>query len=219
MNLEKMYKHRFQPHEVKAMTAIWKVLVDDFFSRWIGRDDAVIDIGAGYCHFINQVDAKRRVAVDANPAVAENCAEGVEFFETTDLGAVDLGGAFDVAFLSNFLEHLDNADAVLTLLADTRNILKPGGRIIVLQPNFALTGAKYFDFIDHKTILTDKSLIEALELTGYRVIYVKKHFLPYTSKSALPKAPWMVRLFLKLSFLHFLVAGQSVVVATPAGED
>ncbi len=216
MNLQKMYKHRFPPEEVKAMAAIWKVLVDDFFSRWIGTDDAVIDIGAGYCNFINQVDAARRVAVDANPAVAENCAEGVEFFETTDLGAVDFGAGFDVAFLSNFLEHLENAEAVLRLLADTRKILKPGARVIVLQPNFALTGAKYFDFIDHKTILTDKSLVEALELSGYRVTYVKKHFLPYTSKSALPKAPWMVRLYLKVPLVHRFMAGQSLVVATPA---
>jgi 2-polyprenyl-3-methyl-5-hydroxy-6-metoxy-1,4-benzoquinol methylase len=120
---------------------------------------------------------------------------------------------YDVVFMSNFLEHLNSSDEVLQILECIRPLLNPGGRIIILQPNFALTGSKYFDFIDHKTILTDKSLVEAVELTGFRVEYIKKYFLPYTSKSALPKKPWMVRLYLKLPFLHYLLAGQSIVVA------
>lgn len=215
MNLDKVYKHRFSPEEVEAMAGVWRVLIDDFFARWIGKDDAVLDIGAGYCNFINHVTAARRVAIDANPAVEENCADGVEFIEASRLSGVDLGGGFDVAFMSNFLEHLDSANDVLTLLADTRKLLNPGGRVIILQPNFELTGSKYFDFIDHKTVLTDKSLVEALELTGYRVTYLKKYFLPYTSKSALPKKPWMVRLYLKMPIVHRFMAGQSVVVATP----
>ena len=189
MNLDKIYKHRFSPQEVTAMAAVWRVLIDDFFSKWITKDDAVLDIGAGYCNFINHVTASRRVAIDANPSVVENCADGVEFFEASQLTNIDLGGTFDVAFMSNFLEHLNSSNDVLTLLADTRKLLKPDGKVIILQPNFALTGSRYFDFIDHKTILTDKSLVEALELTGYTVTYLKKYFLPYTSKSALPKKP------------------------------
>ena len=147
--------------------------------------------------------------------MADNCANGVEFFEASQLTGVDFGGTFDVVFISNFLEHLNSSNDVLTLLLDTRKLLKPDGKVIILQPNFALTGSKYFDFIDHKTILTDKSLVEALELTGYRVTYLKKYFLPYTSKSALPKKPWMVRLYLKMPFIHYFMAGQSVVVAVP----
>ncbi len=215
MDLESVYKHRFSDAEKAALSGVWKVLIDDFFSKWIAADASVLDVGAGHCNFINHVQARRRVAVDANPAVARNCTEGVEFVEASSLAGVDLGEPFDVAFMSNFLEHLENSNDVLAMLASIRRQLKPDGRLIILQPNFALTGSKYFDFIDHKTILTDKSLVEAVEISGYAVAYLKKYFLPYTSKSALPKKPWMVRLYLKIPLAHYFLAGQSLVIARP----
>ena len=45
-------------------------------------------------------------------------------------------------------------------------LLKPGGRVMVLQPNIRLTGPAYWDFIDHKVALTEKSLVEAAELAA-----------------------------------------------------
>ena len=83
---------------------------------------------------------------------------------------------------------------------------------MILQPNFALVGPRYFDFIDHKTILTDASLVEALELTGFQVEEIKRRFMPYTSKSRLPKWPWLVRLYLKCPPAQFLLGKQTLVV-------
>ena len=64
---------------------------------------------------------------------------------------------FDCVFISIFLEHLDSSTQVMDLLKRVKDLLRPGGKLIILQPNFRLLGAAYFDFIDHKTILTDKS--------------------------------------------------------------
>jgi len=202
------------------MAKVWRVLIDHYFQRWVRPDDAVLDVGAGLCNFINQVRAGRKIAVDIDPAVAERCSPDVTFIECpcADLADADLGGKVDVAFVSNLLEHLDDSDAVLSLLTALRGHLNPGGRLIILQPNFALVGARYFDFVDHKTVLTDMSLIEALELTGYRITHMKRRFLPYTSKSAIPKAPWLVRLYLMMPIAHYFMGGQTLVVATPADE-
>ena len=211
-----MYGHRFDAGDRQAMEAVWRVLVDHFFQRWVGADDAVLDVGAGLCNFINLVAAGRRVAMDADPSTVERCAPGVEFLHASDLAEVDAGETFDVIFMSNFLEHLESGGQVLHFLEQARKHLKPAGRLLVLQPNFALVGAAYFDFIDHKTILTDKSLIEALELSGYDIAYVKRRFLPYTSKSSVPRAPWMVRLYLAFPPAQWLMGKQTFVVATPA---
>lgn len=216
MELSRIYRHRFSDADAAAMDAVWRVLVRHFFQRWVPADGAVLDIGAGLCGFVNNVAAARRVAFDANPAVAGHCADGVAFVQGTDLAAADLGAPFDAAFVSNFLEHLDGPDHVLALLAAARGKLKADGRLLILQPNFALIGARYFDFIDHKTVLTDHSLVEALEITGYRVEVMKRRFLPYTSKSALPRAPWMVRLYLMMPPAQWLLGGQTFVVARPA---
>ncbi len=216
-DLTLMYRHRFSDAERQAMTKVWRVLIDHFFQKWIGPEDAVLDVGAGLCNFINQIDAGRKVAADADTSVGERCAAGVSFVECgcEALGEADLGGKFDVVFVSNLLEHLANGDAVLALLASIRGHMNPGSRLIILQPNFALVGASYFDFIDHKTILTDKSLSEALALSGFDIIYLKRRFLPYTSKSSIPKAPWLVRLYLMLPIAQYFFGKQTLVVARP----
>ena len=148
-----------------------------------------------------------------SPLVAEHCSPDVDFVHADSLSAKDLGGPFDVIFMSNFLEHLESGRQVMAFLEDMQPHLAEGGKLLILQPNFELVGAAYFDFIDHKTILTDKSLIEALELTGYEIAYLKRRFLPYTSKSSIPRAPWMVRLYLAFPPAQYFMGKQSFVVA------
>jgi hypothetical protein len=69
----------------------------------------------------------------------------------------------------------------MDLLMRVKELLRPEGKLIVLQPNFRLLGAAYFDFIDHKTILTDKSLEEALTVAGFTITRKIIRFLPYTT--------------------------------------
>ena len=68
--------------------------------------------------------------------------------------------------MSNYLEHLPSADAVIEQLRVARQLLRPGGRVIVLQPNIRLVGPRYWDFIDHRVALTEHSLEEAADLAG-----------------------------------------------------
>lgn len=211
-DLSGIYQHRFSAADNRELAQVWKVLVEDFFSRWIDEKAAVLDVGAGACHFINHVRARERVAFDANPDVATNCAPGVEFLRG-DHPAVLAGRKFDVMFVSNFLEHLANGKEIISVLKGLHPLLSAGGRVIVLQPNFALLGAKYFDFVDHSAVLTDHSLREALEVSGYRIIHFRKRFLPYTSKSRFPRTSWLVRLYLRLPFVQWIFGKQTLVIA------
>jgi hypothetical protein len=215
MNLEKLYRYRFSDQERQGLLLVWKALVKGYLSRWIRTEHAVLDYGAGTCYFINNVSAARRVALDINPDVQRNCAEGVEFV-CGDSPEVLGEQKFDVIFVSNLLEHLDSAETVVALLEQLLYALADQGSLIILQPNFALVGGRYFDFIDHKTILTDRSLDEALALAGGRITFMKRRFLPYTSKSRLPKAAWLVRAYLRLPLAQFLLGKQTLVVATRA---
>ena len=52
--------------------------------------------------------------------------------------------------MSNYLEHLPSSEAVVRQLDQARQVLKPGGRLIVLQPNIRFVGGAYWDFLDHK---------------------------------------------------------------------
>ncbi|MBI5442097.1 MAG: methyltransferase domain-containing protein [Deltaproteobacteria bacterium] len=200
------------------MRAVWRVLVRDFFGPRIPERGTVVDVGAGPCLFINEVKAARRIAVDANETLAQSAGPGVE--AVVD-GNVDLpsipDGTADTVFMSNFLEHLASPAEVLHVLSAARRILRPGGEILVLQPNFRLGPSRYFDFVDHVVILTDRSLVEGLEATGFAVRELRVRFLPFTSKSWIPKWPLAVALYLRLRPLQWLLGGQTFVRARRVG--
>lgn len=212
--LERLYARRFSEGDLEEMRGVWRALVHGFFQRRIRPEATVVDVGAGACLFINEVRAARRMALDANPDVVKRAGPGVEAVVTTDLSLRELEDAsVGHVFLSNFLEHLPDHRAVLALLATVRRKLEPGGTLLILQPNFRLEPRRYFDFVDHQVILTDVSLIEALEVVGYEIREVRARFLPFTSKSLLPRWPWLVSLYLRLPPAQWLLGKQSFLVA------
>jgi SAM-dependent methyltransferase len=170
-------------------------------------------VGAGHCHFINAVRAARRIALDANPDLRRYVAPGVEALVSSDLSLGALpDGAIGHVFLSNLLEHLPDYRAALSLLSSVHRKLEPGGSVLILQPNFRLVPRRYFDFLDHQLILTDRSLVEALNVVGFEVGELRVRFLPLTSKSHLPRHPWLVAAYLRLRPLQWLLGGQTFAV-------
>jgi SAM-dependent methyltransferase len=212
--LERLYARRFSEADLGEMRGVWRALVRGFLQRRIRPEATVVDLGAGACLFINEVRAARRIALDANPDLRRRAAPGVEAIVTTDLSLRELqDGSVGHVFMSNFLEHLPDHRAVLELLAAVLRKLQPGGTVLILQPNFRLEPRRYFDFIDHQVILTDASLVEALEVVGFEVREVRVRFLPFTSKSVLPRWPWLVHLYLRLRPVQWLLGKQSFLVA------
>jgi len=59
---------------------------------------------------------------------------------------------------------------------------------MILQPNIRFCFKDYWMFFDHITPLDDRSLSEVLDGNGLKVVECKPRFLPYTTKSKLPKS-------------------------------
>lgn len=194
---QEIYKKRWENIDINDK--IWAVLTKEFFQPLINEQASVLDIGCGFCHFLNHLKAKEKVGVDANPLAINHAGKDVNLIHINDLSLKMLqNNHFDYVFMSNFLEHLESPNEILLLLRRSWELLKPGGKVIILQPNFRLLGAAYFDFIDHKTILTDRSLEEALNIIEFKIEKKITRFLPYTTKSKIPKHPWLVWLYLKV---------------------
>ena len=213
MELASLYRHRFEADELPRKLAIWRVLCDDFFAQYVKPTDTVVDVGAGYCEFINNIRCGKRVAVDLNPDVRKFAAPEVEVRndDCTELASF-AANSVDVVFMSNFLEHLPSKQKVLETLSQAQRILRPGGLLMILQPNVRLIPGEYWDFFDHHTPLTEKSLVEALLMLHMEVVRVIDRFLPYTTKSRLPQSPALVRLYLKVPLAWRLLGKQSFVV-------
>lgn len=219
MDVEQLYRNRFDEKDRASKAAVWDVLCRDVFSRWIRTEDTVVDLGAGFCEFINAARAKRRIAVDLNPDTGRFAASGVEVRAAS---ASDLhflaDGSVDVVFSSNFLEHLSNKEEVSKAIRESLRVLKPGGTLMLMGPNVRLIPGVYWDFYDHHVPLSDRSLGELLVLTGFKIERIEPRFLPYTTHSGLPQAPWLVSLYLKLRPLSSGVLGKQffIVAKKPA---
>jgi hypothetical protein len=84
--------------------------------------------------------------------------------------------------------------------------------VLILQPNIRLVGPAYWDFLDHHTALTEKSLRDAAELAGYETTQIITRFLSFTTKSRLPQAPWLVRWYVRVPAVRSLLGKQSLYV-------
>jgi SAM-dependent methyltransferase len=217
-NLDKLYQQRFPETGLAAKNAIWKVLCAEFFQRYIDANDVVADIGAGYCEFINNIECGRKIAVDVNPDVRRFAAPGVQIINEACTAITQLeAGSVDVVFMSNFLEHLPDKAQVLATLRESHRILRADGRIIILQPNIRFLPGEYWDFFDHHTPLTDRSLVEGVKLAGFTPVRVIPRFLPYTTRSRLPQSPSLVRLYLRFPPIWRVLGKQALVIARKAG--
>ena len=212
---EDLYRRRFADVSQRKRAAMWRVLCRAVLQRYVQPTDTVIDLGAGFCEFINAIHCARKVAIDGNAAVRQHAGSDVHVIagdvQTVLVQLADASA--HVIFCSNFLEHLRDKDAVLAVLREAHRLLVPGGRLMIIQPNIRYAYKEYWDFFDHHVALSHGSLSEALHLAGYAVEVLRPRFLPYTTKSRLPQAAWLVRLYLACRPAQWLLGKQMLVVA------
>lgn len=190
--------------------AVWRHICD-YLSRWIAPNADVLELGAGWCDFANLIQAGSVTAMDLD-AVVERAAEPhvrAVVGDCTDLSEF-ADASFDVVFASNLLEHLERPVAT-ALLAEAKRVLRPGGRLLLLQPNFRLNPGGYFDDFTHVAIYTDQSLSDYLVSEGWSIQHVAARFLPLTMKSKGSRLTFLVPYYLRSPIKP--MAGQMLVVA------
>ena len=212
MNLQQFYQKRFGGREAYR-TKVWAVLVEQYFQKWIKADDVVLDLGAGYGEFINQVICRKKYAMDLNPDTAHKISSEVELLAQNSTDPWPLSNSsLDVVFTSNFFEHLPNMQAFHTTLSEARRCLKPGGMLIALGPNLRYTGQAYWEIEDHHLPLTEQSLVEALTQQGFQIETCIDKFLPFTMASGPHYPTFFVSLYLRLPFAWRIIGKQFLVM-------
>jgi predicted SAM-dependent methyltransferase len=75
-----------------------------------------LKIGAGYCEFITNIKAKKKIALDLNPDIKKFAGDDVEavIASSTDMKEIQKE-SIDVVFVNNFFEHLSKEDIIKTL--------------------------------------------------------------------------------------------------------
>ncbi|MDP3042491.1 MAG: class I SAM-dependent methyltransferase [Candidatus Omnitrophota bacterium] len=209
-----LYKLRFNENEKKRKNALWQVLCRDFLQGFINPESSVLDLGAGFCEFINNIKAKNKYAVDINPQLKNYAGESVQVINAHCANLQEISTeSIDVVFSSEFFEHLKNKEELFATLKEVHRILRERGKLIVVCPNIRYVGHRYWDFIDHGLPLTHLGMREALLMHHYSVVKLVPRFLPYTTKSRFPKSQYLLRIYLKLPILWRIFGTQMFIVA------
>ena len=187
-------------------------------SRYLNGVHSVLDLGCGWGHFINQVDVPQRFAIDLNPDSKEWLDRDVELIAQEAAQEWPLAdGSLDLVFTSNFVEHLPGRKAISTTLDHAFRCLRPGGRMVCLGPNIRYMPGAYWDYYDHIVPLSERSLTEALVLSGFQVDEVIPKFLPWTMTGKTAPPEFALRAYLRLKMFWPLIGRQFLVVASKRG--
>jgi SAM-dependent methyltransferase len=216
MNYERLYTYRFRDVDQVSRQAVWQEI-----ARYVhGRMDAperVLDPAAGRGEFITAVPAAERWGVDlVGQGIPES--SGVKMIISDIMDASLPEGYFDGVFLSNFLEHLPDQNAVAAVLGKLYASMEPGGRIAIMGPNFKYCAREYFDCADHTVILSHVAVAEHVYAAGFDVTAVAPKFLPYSFRGLLPPSPALTRTYLHTPALWRLLGKQFLVLARKPGE-
>ena len=212
-DLTLIYEKRFSGHE-NYRKRVWKILIQNFFSKWIKSTDHILDLGCGYGEFINHISCKVRHAMDLNPKTKSLLDKEIIFHQQDCSESWDIGhNSLDLVFTSNFFEHLPNKKSLDGTMGEIKKTLKPGGRIIAMGPNISVLKGKYWDFWDHHVALSDQSLRELLQIHDFTIEQSYSKFLPYNMVRVKERPLFLVSLYLRIPFLWKLFGKQFLIIA------
>lgn len=181
--------------KLRGRRAVWRAI-----ARYIERDaprvGTLIELGAGYCDFSNEFSADKKIAFDLNPEMLAHAALNVDLRIEDAVSMPSVSGeSIDLIFASNFLEHLEGEE-IDALLERIWQVLRPGGKLILIQPNYRLCSEHYFDDPTHRTIFDDGNIGDWLGRHRLKVSKLVPGLLPFSMNGRLPKSGILTSLYL-----------------------
>src|SRR3984957_17894758 len=206
-----LYEYRFRDVEQTGRLAVWREIARYVHAR-MGAPERMLDPAAGRGEFIRSVPAAERWAVDLVKQ-ADLEADNVKMIISDIMDAELPADYFDGVWVSNFLEHLPDQNAVADLLGKLHASMTVGGRIAIIGPNFKYCPREYFDCADHTVILTHVGVTEHLYAAGFEIESVAPRFLPFSFRGVLPPSPRLTRRYLRTPALWPLLGKQFFLIA------
>ena len=211
--LSKEYRLRFAAM-ADYRNQVWKVLVRDFFQKYIKPTDVVLDLGSGWGEFVRNIRASKKFAMDLNSDSREMAGSEVEFIQQDCSQSWSIpADSLDVVFSSNFFEHLPDKEALSRTFSHAMTTLKPGGRLICMGPNMRFLSNYYWDFWDHHIPLSDRSIVEGLTLAGFKIETCVPRFLPYSMSLDFRPPVWLVGIYIRMPWIWPRFGRQFLIVA------
>lgn len=211
MNYERLYSYRFRDIDQDARISVWREIAPHVHGL-MEEPQRVLDPAAGRGEFIGSVPARETWAVD-EVAYREAAYKPDTTVVTSSIMEAELPeGRFDGVFVSNFLEHLADQEAIASFLAKMHTAMVDGGRIAIMGPNYRYCAKEYWDCADHYVALTHVAIAEHLYAAGFEPQRIIPRYLPYSFRGILPPSRTLTRLYLKTPPAWRLLGKQFLVI-------
>jgi ubiquinone/menaquinone biosynthesis C-methylase UbiE len=209
MIIDQVYRQRF--NDTGMRKALWTILTEEFFQKFVSKDDIVLDVPCGYGEFINTISCKKKYAADINKDAKKYINKDVTFLLDSSTKLSLPKDSVDKVFVSNFFEHLTHEDIELTIREFMR-VLKPGGQVLILQPNIRFASKDYWMFFDHITPIDDRALEEAFVALDFSLKKRILKFVPFTTRSRYPAKAFFVKLYIRMPVLWKIFGKQTFLI-------
>lgn len=178
--------------ENKPFTSYPKKLIKHICDKFYLKKGKVLDVASGRGEFINEFSELdfESYSIDREDETKLNYQNIFHTkFNYENYLPYD-NKFFDIIFCKSFIEHIRDVD---TLFKEFNRILKPGGSLIVLTPDWESIYKVFYEDYTHVTPFTSKSLSDIQKVHGFVDISVCKFIqLPIV---------WKSKFFYILSFL------------------
>ena len=130
-----------------------------FYDTRIDKDSKVIDLGYGDGSFLK--------SLEKNEIECKGYDYDTVNFENGEIP--EIANSLDFITSNSVIEHLNDAT---NLLEEAFRILKPGGKLILITPNFFFDYKNFYDDPTHVNPFTVEKLETMLEMSGFKNINV-----------------------------------------------
>jgi hypothetical protein len=211
LNYERLYSYRFRDIDQEARIAVWKEIAPHVHGL-MGAPQKLLDPAAGRGEFIGAVPARETWAVDEVAYPEAGHKPDTNVIVSPIMNAELPPGHFDGVYVSNFLEHLRDQEAIAAFLEKMHAAMEPGGRIAIMGPNYRYCADEYWDCADHYVALTHVAIAEHLYAAGFEPQRIVPRYLPYSFRGILPPSRALTRTYLRMPFAWRLLGKQFLVI-------
>lgn len=132
-----------------------------------------LEIGCGRGEFL---EAFQRAGLECyGTDLSDYCAKNKTNLKVirSDISKSDLpyaDGSFDLVYHKSFIEHFYSPEKIMI---ETFRVLKPGGMVIILTPDWASQMKTFYEDFTHSRPYTVRALQDALEIFGFSDVHAE----------------------------------------------
>ena len=103
---------------------MYKILCKNFFQKYTSKESVLLEIGAGYCEFINNIQAKEKIALDLNKDIKKYVNKNIQVIISDSTNLIQIKkDKVEGVFVNNFFEHIEKENIIKTIV-EIKRVLK-----------------------------------------------------------------------------------------------